>query len=593
MHSTRQKAAVKTGLVFMSILSLLCAISVAAAAEIAQYKVRAEFDVKVPMRDGTLLSADIYRPDASGQFPVLLERTPYGNYDPDGGYSWARRGYVMVLMDVRGKCDSDGRFIPFVNEIEDGYDSQQWCGVQPWSNGKVGTLGGSYVGLTQWFPARLANEHLACMYTVVAASDLYRHWIYDGGAFALSFDSMWGALSIPARVGQDMNAQPLDWNALFGSLPLSKIPEALGRNVPWYAEWLAHPLYDDYWKKYSVSTTYDKIRVPAFSLGGWYDVFLKGTIENFCGMREKGATPEARSGSRLVIGPWFHGSTGGRKSGQVDSGPQGAFDETSSVARWCDYWLKGEKNGLDAEKPVRLFVMGENVWRDFDSWPPAGAVKTDFFLHAKKGANSLMGDGSLDGRPPAGKERPDSYRYDPSDPVPTLGGNDCCRETIVTAGPYDQRPVELRNDVLVYTSAPLDKDLTVIGPISVELWIASSASNTDFTAKLVDVDQSGKAINISSGILRAPLRNSLERWEELVPGQPTRLVIELTPTANTFQAGHCVRLEVSSSDFPRYDRNLNTPGPAFSGKTEYKIADQQVFHDKERSSRLILPVMPR
>ncbi|MCE5271996.1 CocE/NonD family hydrolase [bacterium] len=576
----------------LAVLFLVCLCAAAHAADTPQYRVKAEFDVKVPMRDGVLLSADVYRPDTAGTFPVILERTPYNNFDPQGGYMWARRGYVCVLMDVRGKYDSDGAFVPFVNEITDGYDSQQWCGAQSWSNGKVGTQGGSYVGATQWLPARLANEHLACMFTVVAASDYYRHWIYEGGAYALSFNSMWGALSVPARVGQDMTAQPIDWDALFRTLPLSDIPKALGRNVPWYGEWLAHPTYDDYWKKLSIAATYDKIRVPAFNMGGWYDVFLQGTLQNFNGLRAKGATEAARSGSRLVIGPWFHGSTGMRRSGQVDFGAEASYDETPVAARWFDYWLKGEQNGLDKDKPVRLYVMGEGAWHDYDAWPPAEAAPGEFFLHAKKGANSLMGDGRLDRRAPAAKERPDTYTYNPDDPVPTLGGNDCCNVSIVTEGPYDQRPVELRNDVLVYTSAPLEKPLTVIGPVSLELWVASSATNTDFTAKLVDVDPAGKAINISSGILRAPFRGGFDRWEELVPGQSTKLTIELTPTANMFQAGHCLRVEVSSSNFPRYDRNLNTPGPDFAGKTEFKLADQTVFHDKEHPSRLILSLMP-
>jgi len=578
----------------MTILTLVILVGTAGQSDCwAQYSVKAQFDVKVPMRDGTMLSCDIYRPDTTGKFPVLLQRTPYGNYGPEQGYRYASKGYVVVMQDVRGKNDSDGKFNPFVNEITDGYDSQQWCGTQSWSNGKVGTYGGSYVGATQWLPARMANEHLSCMFTVVAASDYYRHWIYSGGVFAHSFNTMWGALSVSARVGQNMAAEPLDWDAVFNTLPMKNIPEALGRNVPWFGDWLAHPLYDEYWQKLSITPTYDKISVPVFHIGGWYDIFLEGTLENFAGMTARGATEKARAGQRLIIGPWFHGSTGSRKSGQVDFGAEAELDSDGLQLRWFDHWLKGEDNGVADEKPVKLFVMGENRWREFETWPPATAREQEFFLHADIAANSLLGDGRLDNKAPVGGENVDSYRYDPSDPVPTLGGNDCCRETIVTEGPYDQRLLELRHDVLVYTSEPLESELVVTGAVKMVLWAASSAVNTDFCAKLVDVDPTGKAINITFGILRAPMRNGLDKWEELDPGKPYEMTIELRPTANTFLPGHRVRLEVTSSNFPRFARNLNTAGMMDRGKEEMIVADQQVFHDKKHPSRLILSVLPR
>ncbi len=559
----------------------------------SQSRVKAQFDVKVPMRDGTLLSCDIYRPDTTGQFPVLLQRTPYGNFSPDLGYRYARKGYVVVMQDVRGKNDSDGKFHPFVNETTDGYDSQKWCGTQSWSNGKVGTFGGSYVGATQFLPARLANEHLGCMFAVVAASDYYRHWVYSGGAYALSVNTMWGALSVSARVGQNMSAEPLDWEEIFNTLPLKNIPDALGRNVPWYGEWLEHPLYDQYWQELSIARNYEKITVPAYHIGGWYDIFLEGTLENFAGITARGATEKARKGQRLIIGPWFHGTTGKRESGQVDFGAEAELDYDGLQQRWFDHWLKGEDNGVGDEKPVKLFVMGENKWREFDAWPPADAAEQEFFLHADKAANSLLGEGRLDSKAPGGKEIVDSYRYDPADPVPTLGGNDCCRETIVTQGPYDQQMLELRNDILVYTSEPLEQELVVTGPVKMVLWAASSAVNTDFCAKLVDVDPNGKALNITFGILRAPMRNGLDKWEELQPGKPYELTIELRPTANTFLPGHRIRLEVTSSNFPRFARNLNTTGMADGGKTEMIVANQQVFHDRKHPSRLVLSVLPR
>ena len=594
MKGLKKKSAVAGAVVFItfftSVLLLLTPFPLAAGDGPA-YRVKAEFDVKVPMRDGVLLSTDVYRPDTTGRFPVLLMRTPYNNFDPATGYWFAARGYAVVLQDVRGKCDSDGEFYPLANEAADGYDTQTWCGTRQWSNGKVGTFGGSYVGATQWLAATLTNPHLICMFPTVAASDYYRHWIYNGGAFALSFNTMWGALSVSARVGQDMDAQPLDWDGLFRSLPVGDIPSLIGRDVPWYADWLQHPLFDDYWKKLRVAARYGQIKAPAFNLGGWYDVFVEGTLENFTGMRFRGGSQEARTGQRLLIGPWFHTSSARTELGQIEFGAQAAVDGRALQLRWFDYWLKGISNGVQSDPPVRLFIMGENRYRDFDSWPPKGIQQQEYYFHSRRGANSLSGDGTLDTSAPRGDERADSYTYDPSNPVPTLGGNDCCRETIVTQGPYDQRPVERRDDVLLYTSAPVDKPLTVVGPLAVKLWASSSASNTDFTAKLVDVYPDGRAINISSGILRAPLRNGFETWEELTPGKPYELTIKLRPTANIFLPGHRIRVEISSSNFPRYDRNLNTPGANIAEKTDYKAAGQQVFHDRQRPSRILLPVL--
>ena len=578
-------------LVFVLVLLLLPAVPLKLSAGEARYRVKARFDIKVPMRDGVLLSTDVYRPDTSGAFPVILERTPYNNFSPELGYYFASRGYVVVLQDVRGKCDSDGSFYPLVNEAQDGYDAQTWCGTQPWSNGRVGTMGGSYVGATQWLPATLGNPHLVCMFPTVAYSNFFHHWVYDGGAFALSVNTMWGALSVSARVGQEMSAEPLDWDNLLLTLPVGSIPERLGRKVTWWADWLAHPTYGDYWKSLSVAGHYEQIKVPACNLGGWYDIFIKGTIENFAGMRRRGGTETARQGQRLIVGPWFHTSPSKTTMGQVDFGPQAALNLRDFQLRWFDYWLKGEQNGLDREAPVRLFMMGENRWREFDSWPPEPVEVQEFYLHSSLGANSLAGDGFLDNKPPSKKERVDTYRYDPADPVPSLGGNACCREEIVTQGAYDQRPVERRDDVLVYTGEPLAGPLIVAGPVEVKLWAASSAVNTDFSAKLVDLHPTGRAINITSGILRAPFRDGFDTWHELEPGTPYEFTITLRPTANVFLAGHRIRVEISSSDFPRFDRNLNTPGADIAEKTEMVVADQQVFHEPGRPSRLLLPVL--
>ena len=554
-------------------------------------EVTVRYDMKVPMDDGTLLSTDIYLPDADGSYPTLLMRTPYNNYDPSTGYFFAEHGYAVVLQDVRGKCDSDGLFYPLVNEAKDGYTTQTWCAAQPWSNGKIGTLGSSYVGATQWLPSSLANENLVCLFPYVAASNYYRHWFYNNGAFALSFNTMWGIVSVSSRVGQDMGAQPLNWQDIFDTLPLKDLPDKLGRPIPWFSDWLNHPLFDDFWKNLAIARKYEQIKVPAYNVGGWYDIFLEGTLENFTGMRQRGGSQVAREGQRLLIGPWFHTSSSKTELGQLDFTADAAVNLQEKQLQWFDYWLKGEDNGLMAEKPVQLFIMGDNKYRGFDNWPPEESRELTLYLGSDKGANSLLGDGTLSENSPSGKKKSDSYMYDPDYPVPTMGGNDCCRETIVTQGPYDQRPVERRDDVLVYDGEVLKDKLTVVGPVQVKLWIASSAVNTDFTAKLCDVYPDGRSINITSGIIRAPQRNGLDRWEELEPGENYEVTINLRPTANAFKAGHRVRLEISSSNFPRFARSMNTAGANQSEKTEWVIAEQRVFHDRKMKSALILPVI--
>ena len=556
----------------------------------AYAEVSVSYDQKVLMEDGTLLSTDIYLPDGGGSFPTLLMRTPYDNFDPGTGYFFAEHGYAVVLQDVRGKYDSDGSFYPLVNEAEDGYATQKWCAAQPWCNGKIGTLGGSYVGATQWLASTLGNENLVCLFPYVAASEYFGHWMYNSGAFALSVNIMWGIVSVSSRVGQDMSAQPLDWPEVFKTLPLKDLPDKLGRKSPWFTEWLKHPLYDDYWKGLSIARKYEQIKVPAFNVGGWYDIFLEGTLENYRGMRERGGSQEAREGQRLLVGPWFHTSSATTKLGQVEFGPAAAVDLQKKQLQWFNYWLKGEQSALMTEKPVQLFIMGDNEYRGFDNWPPAASREMTLFLGSGKGANSILGDGTLSEKAPAGKKKADSYMYDPGYPVPTMGGNACCREEIVTQGPYDQRPVERRDDVLVYTTGELSDKLTVIGPVKVKLWVSSSAVNTDFTAKLCDVYPDGRSINITSGIIRAPQRNGLDRWEELEPGKACEVTIDLRPTAIAFQAGHRVRLEVSSSNFPRFARSMNTTGADQSNKTEWVIAEQNVFHGGDMKSALILPV---
>ncbi len=554
----------------------------------AEDGVVAEFDVKIPMRDGVLLSADIYRPAGEGRYPVILERTPYNNYNPEAGYYFARRGYAVVLQDVRGKHDSEGQFYPYVNEAADGYDTQAWCAAQPWSSGRIGTSGSSYVGATQVLPFIQGSRYLTCMVPQMAAVDIYHHGRYDGGAFALGINTTWGALAATSRVAQNPLAGVFDWRGLLLTLPVGGLPGVIGTRSPWYADWLAHPAWDQYWDSFSVAGKYDRVTAPSLNIGGWYDVFIQSTLEFFTEVSARGGSGTARRGQRLVVGPWTHTSPTETRIGQLDFGPAASLDVRAEQLRWYDYWLKDIDSGAAKEPRVKLFVMGENRWREFTDWPPEGTDTLCLYLRSGGRAASLLGDGRLEYNPPSAVEKPDSYTYDPSDPVPTLGGTNSGLQDIAPGGPCDQRPLERRPDILVYTGAPLEKPLTVIGPVRVVLWVSSSAVNTDFTAKLVDVHPDGRAINVSEGMLRAPLRNGFDRWEELEPGRFYELTVQLHATANRFERGHRLRLDISSSDFPRYDRNLNTPGADISRKTDMVSARQTVLHEPLRASRLIL-----
>jgi len=576
------------GRVLILVASVLCLGAARRPVAEEQNRVVAQFDVKVPMRDGVCLSTDIYRPADSLRHPVLLLRTPYDNYDPQTGYWYASRGYAVVLQDVRGKYDSQGQFYPYVNEAADGRDTQLWCQAQSWSNGRIGSLGASYVGATQVLPWLEDGAALSCMVPQMAAVDIYHRGRYDGGAFALAINATWGCLSATGRSVQNPLSRAFDWRSLLSGLPVGSLPERIGTRAPWFADWLAHPTYDRYWDSFSIAGKYERVKAPALNIGGWYDIFLHSTTEFFSQVSARGCSQSARDGQRLVIGPWTHGSLDVTRVGEVDFGPEAALDLNAEQLLWFDHWLKDAENRVSHEPRVRLFVMGENRWRWFDNWPPPGGDSLCLYLHSAGDAVSLLGNGRLDRSAPDGPERPDRYRYDPSDPAPTLGGTSSGLPELAPGGPYDQRPLERRADVLVYTSAPLENPLTVIGPLRLVLWVSSSVSNTDFMARLVDVHPDGRAINVSEGMLRAPLRHGFERWEELTPGQATELTVVLSPTANRFAAGHRLRLDITSSDFPRYDRNLNTPGADISLKTRLVIAEQSVLHGAATPSRLIL-----
>jgi len=578
-------------------MSLLFAASTAWAAD--SYAVTFERSVPLKLHDGVVLRADIYRPQADGQFPVLLERTPY---DKSNGTSFglkaAARGYIVVIQDVRGRYTSEGEWYPFLHESADGYETVEWAAALPGSNGKVGMFSGSYVGATQMLAAIAHPPHLAGICPVVTASNYHDGWTYQGGAFEQWFNESWTSglaqNTLTREVQKDTNAVPGTARLPLAGYPLFnfselRISDLTASLAPYFLDWLAHPNYDDYWKRWSIEDHYADITVPVLSIAAWYDIFQGGSIRNYMGLKEHAASEAARKGQHLLVTIGGHAGSG-RKIGDADFGEAAAeYDENEITLNWYDYLFKGVQNEF-AQKPVKIFVMGVNQWRQEDDWPLARAHSTKYFLHSQGAANSLRGNGTLSSAAPAA-ESPDHYVYDPANPAPTIGGPLCCDGAHLGPGPRDQRPVEARDDVLVYSTPAFSKDVEVTGPISVEIYAQSSAVDTDFTGKLVDVGPDGFARNLTEGIIRARYRNSQEKPEMLNPGQVYKFTLDLWSTSNVFLKGHSLRLEISSSNFPRFDRNLNTGAePEFADKSV--SATNTIYHDAQHPSALMVPVVP-
>ena len=556
-------------------------------------------------RDGVTLYADIYRPKADGKFPVILMRTPYDKsvgWAAAPAYQIASHGYIAVVQDVRGRYTSEGEWYTFRHESDDGYDTVEWVAALPYSNGKVGMMGGSYVGATQMLAAIAHPPHLAGICPVVTASNYHDGWTYQGGALEQWFDENW-TTQLATNTLWRLIAK--NTNALLGAptLPLTQYPafnykslpaaaDATAQLAPYYLDWLAHPAYDAYWKQWSIEEHFADIRVPALHIGGWYDIFLNGTLRNYMGIKAHGGSETARNGQRLLIQIGGHAGFG-RRIGDVEFGDEAVkFPSTQVVLDWYDYLFKDVQNEFaDASKPVYVFVMGENKYHQESDWPPPEAKPIRYFLHSGGSANSLRGDGSLSLTPPK-QEASDKFTYDPANPVPTIGGSLCCDAEHYEPGPRDQRAAEDRNDVLVYSTKPLADDMEVTGPVTLELWATSSAVDTDFTAKLVDVSPDGFAMDLTDGVLRMRYRDSQEKQALMNPGQVYKISVDLWATSNVFKKGHILRLEVSSSNFPRFDRNLNT-GADQATSREFVPATNMIMHDAQHASALVVDVIPQ
>jgi len=571
-------------------LALCLAASLAFAGAAKTYEVEVRANVMVPMRDGIPLSTNIFLPKAEGKWPVLLTRSPYGKGDEkqgDGLY-YAARGYVFVSQDCRGRGASKGQWQPFVNEAPDGQDTHKWILEQPWCNGTMGTVGGSYVGFTQWAAAPGAGAYLKAMVPVVPLVDPYSDIAYIDGAFGEALMLGWGSLmSFPPA---DVKAPSWDgpgWLKAYRALPLCEWDGLLGYKVQYLRDWVAHPVYDSYWAARGVRSRRQEIQAPILAVGGWYDIFAKTTLDHVNAVKATSRSSQARSHQHALMGPWTHGISDSGKVGDLDFGKVSAVNFREIQTLWFDHWLKAEENSVDNWSPFRIFVMGRNVWRDEQTWPLERTRYTKYYLHSKGAAQTRDGDGTLSMAEPA-DEPFDEFLYDPNDPVPTLGG---CNLFGCPAGPKDQTAAEIRKDVLVFTSEPLSAEVEVTGPVKLVLYAATSARDTDWTAKLVDVHPDGRPFNVCDGILRARYRDSLTEARLLEPGKAYRYEIDLWVTSSVFLPGHRIRVEISSSNFPRFDRNLNTGEPCGTG-TNWTKATQTVYHDAEHSSYILLPVIP-
>nr|NNM89537.1 CocE/NonD family hydrolase [Bacilli bacterium] len=558
-----------------------------------------ERDVPCTLRDGIILRANVYRPDEGGPYPVILTRLPYGKdgsaYSVLDPIRLAEAGYIVVIQDVRGCFASDGEFQGFPQEFNDGYDAVEWAAHLPNANDTVGMYGVSYYGYTQWAAAAMKPPSLRVVAPTIALDDgwlgaTFRHGAIEWGMTASWFSGMAVANlfkvkeqfeDFPARFGRLVYDNDRLSHEGYFDLPLDQFGALRRAGVlPDFFEQITRTRYDDTWRAMSIKPHYDQMDVAAFLTGGWYDVFLQSTLDAYLALQQNGKE------ARLLIGPWSHINFTGAV-GDVEFGAAAdigflnfEMDRTMLHRRFFDHTLKQPDPGLEQEPPVRLFVMGSNTWRYASAWPLPETTYTPYYLHSES---------TLSTTTPT-LEPADHYTYDPLNPVITTGGN-LLMTPSYRPGPLDQATVEARDDVLVYTSAPLEEALTVIGPVKARLFVSTTAQDTDFVVRLTDVDPSGRSLNLADGIVRMRYRDSLEHPSLLEPNHIYAIEVDLWATANVFLPGHCIRVQITSSNFPRWSRNLNT-GESNESTAETIVATQTILHDEKHPSHLLLPVIP-
>jgi len=548
---------------------------------------RAQLYQRVPNREGHRLATDVWLPDGPGPFPVLLTRTPYQRV---GGAGLAKlytdRGYAYAVQDVRGKYDSEGVFRPLVDEAPDGQDTLDWIANQSWCNGRIGTVGRSYLGIVQLPAASGGHECLRCIVPAVAPHNMFTDWIRYDGCFALANMIRWPLTHAVCPT------KPPDshftWEELWHLRTLADVEERIGCSSPELHEWVAHDQYDEYWDAVNQENYYANITVPGFHLAGWFDHISRGQFNASRLIGERGATSLARENQRLLVCPCGHSTLGRREYGDWDFGPNAPLDTHAYELRFIDLWMKEIDDGISEEPPITVFLMGENRWIGLDQWPPREAKTQEWYLHSGGSAKGMGSDGRLKLEMP-GDEPADAFTYDPSSPAPSWGGplywgmND-------GLGPVDQHRLLARNDGLYYRSQRLARPIKVIGDINLDLWIASSAADTDFIAKLCVVEPSGRVICLTTGSLRCRYRDSFSEPRPLTPGEPTKLRIQMNNVAYVFPEGSRIALTVTSSSFPQILPHPNTMAPTWQ-ETSPQVATQEILHSRGHESRLLLPVV--
>lgn len=541
------------------------------------HAVQIKRDLSMLTRDGVELVAEVYHPKGEIKTPTILVRIPFSNTfknrlgaDAIGNF-WASRGYTVVIQGTRGRYKSGGNFYPLVHEHNDGMETLSWIAKQPWFNGKIGMWGGSAFGHTQWAIADHKNAGVNAFMIQIASSD-FHGMFYPGNAFSLESALFWALRSY----GKEDRTP--DFGALergFNGFPLIEADNRAVQDVDFFNDWVLHNKVDDYWLGIDGKERAQNLHAPVLLMAGWYDPFLPTQLHDFELIRQHADSNVAHS-SQLIIGPWTHAD-----SIKFPDNSKVEDYRPASLAPsvdWFDHHLL-EKNTQEMLAPVKLFVMGENKWRDEYEWPLKRTQYQAYYLRSKGKANTLNGDGQLDTTPPTASEPPDNYLYDPTHPVPSSGG----AMLGPRAGIALQNEIEARSDVLVYTTNKFDHELEITGPVKLMLYVSTDVTSTDFTAKLVDVYPDGRAYNISSGILRRAYTEA---------NKPTAIEITLWPTSILLATGHHIRLEISSSNFPRFDRNPNT-GNLIATETQTRIANQTVYHNLAMPSHLVLPIIPR
>jgi uncharacterized protein len=567
-----------------------------------------EKNLQTPMRDGVRLATDLYRTAEGAAAPALVMRLPYDkarSVSPDV-LRMVEAGYCVVIQDTRGRFASQGDFTPNFQEINDSADCYAWVAQQPWCDGRIGTLGTSYLGQVQWLSAPHMPEAVRALAVLLAPVDHYGDVAYRGGVLNLGSMLYWCSMMAIGEQGRRVAAGRATPDAvqkqaaalgnlaqLYETLPLAAMPH-LQDVSPHFFDWLAHPTVDDFWHGID-ARQFGQIDKPMLHIGGWYDIFLNGTLQGYIGMRKGAKTAAARRRQKLIVGPWSHSTNWTSSYHELDFGLH-ASGEAAGLAgvqlRWMERWVKGLDNSIDQEPPVRIFVMGINQWRDEMDWPLPDTRYTPYYLHSGGQANTLHGNGELSPEPPT-SEPPDTFVYDPRNPVPAIGGANLT-PFASSIGPRDQQSVELRDDVLVFSTPVLTKAVEVTGPITAHLYVSSSAPDTDITCKLVDVHPDGRAMLLTDGILRLRYRQSFAQPMLLQPDEIVPITIDLWSTANVFLPGHRIRIEVSSSCFPKFARNSNTGGDVARERCEqYQSAVNRLYHDGARPSHILLPIIER